>query len=229
MSVSLTRRALAELAGTALLVGIGTGSIVIAVKGGGVPQLWLAAAWFTAVAVPILLFARISGAHLNPVVTLALWLGRRFPAKDVPAYLGAQLIGAFAGSIAVLLSLGSGAHLGATIPSTGNLLLVFVMETSFTCLLVLSVLWLTSDGKVPRSWELMAPPLVVGLSTYFIGPWTGSSLNPARTLAPALLSGDLTALWIYLVAVPAGSIVAVSLLFIFRHLRDLNAREISTA
>jgi aquaporin Z len=212
LTASLPRRVVAEAAGTALLVGIGTGAIVAASRAGGVSQAWLAVAWFVAVAVPIFLFARLSGSHINPVVTLALAIARRFPLRELPAYVGAQLVGAFAGSFFVRVTLGNEAHLGATLPAGGDLGLTFLLEFVFTCLLILSVLWLTSEGTTVRWWDLLLPPLVVGVSTFLIGPWTGSSLNPARTLAPGLLSGDVVGLWVYLVSVPLGSLSAVGLL-----------------
>lgn len=209
MRPPLYQRALAEVAGTALLVGIGTGTIAAAARVGGIPQLWMAAAWFLAVAVPIFLLGRVSGAHLNPVVTLGLAASRRFPWRELPTYVGAQLLGAFAASSSVLLALGDVAHLGATLPAGDDLARTFVLELAFTFLLVLSVLWLTHERKTAHPLDILAPPAVVGISTYLIGPLTGSSLNPARTLAPGILSGDLLGIWVYLIAVPAGSLAAV--------------------
>ncbi|MHB8351700.1 MAG: MIP/aquaporin family protein [Thermoplasmata archaeon] len=200
------RSTLAELAGTALLVGIGTGAIVAAARAGGVSQIWIALAWFVAVAVPILLFVEVSGAHLNPVVTLGLAGSGRIAWAEVPAYLLGQFAGAFLGSLGVALVLGTGAHLGSTIPSTG-VAEAFGAEAVFTALLLASVFLLADRGEGPFRWRLLLPPLVVGLSTYLIGPLTGSSLNPARTIAPAVLSGSYTDLWVYLLAVPAGALL----------------------
>jgi aquaporin NIP len=210
VTVPLGSRLLAEGAGTALLVGIGTGAIVAAARAGGVPQVVLAVAWFAAVALPIYLFARVSGSHLNPAVTLALSAAGRFPRRDVLPYALAQCAGAFAASAIVWGVLGSAAHLGATLPAGGDLGRTFVLEALFTFLLLLSVLWLTTPGKVVRWWELLAPPAVVGLSTFLIGPLTGSSLNPARTLAPAVLSGAVDGWWVYFLAVPLGALAAVA-------------------
>jgi len=167
----------------------------------------LAVAWFAAVAIPVLALARLSGAHINPAVTLGLVVARRFDPRELVPYVGAQLSGAFAGSALVGLTIGTAAHWGATIPHTPDLGLVAVMEFGFTVALVLSVLYLTTRGKKPSNLELLLPAAVVGLSTYLIGPWTGSSLNPARTLAPAVLSGDYLGIWVYLLAVPAAALV----------------------
>jgi aquaporin NIP len=203
---SLVQRCLAEVAGTALLVGIGTGAIVAGANAGGVPQWVLAIAWFVAVAVPVFAFAFVSGSHINPVVTLALAVSERFPPREAPAYVGSQFVGAFVGSGVVLAALGSRARLGATLPKDGNVALAFVLEFGFTAALIASVFWLTRPGPTPSKLELFLPAIVVGISTYFIGPWTGSSLNPARTVAPAALSGDTSGIWVYLTAVPLAAL-----------------------
>ena len=205
MNPSRGKRFLAELAGTARLVGIGTGAIVLSARAGGVPQWQLALAWFVAVLVPIVLFVGISGAHLNPAVTLGLAASGRIAWGEVPEYVLGQFAGAFVGSAAVAVSIGTQAHLGSTLPST-NALTVFVGEATFTAALIAAVFLLADRGEGNFRWRLVLPPLVVGVSTYVIGPLSGSSLNPARSIAPAVLSGSSADLWVYLVAVPLGAI-----------------------
>jgi aquaporin NIP len=205
----LVRRLLAESAGTAALVGIGTGAIVLAARYGGGPQWELAIAWFAAVLVPIVLFVRVSGAHLNPAVTLALAASGRVAWKETPVYVVGQFAGAFVGSAAVALLVGRGADLGSTLPSTG-LVLAFVAEASFTAALVAAVFCLADLGEGRRRWRLLLPPLVVGVSTYVIGPLTDSSLNPARSIAPAVLSGTYTGLWVYLIATPFAALLVAA-------------------
>jgi glycerol uptake facilitator-like aquaporin len=200
MNRSLAQRSLAELAGTALLAGLGIGSIVAGANAGGVPQWVLAAGWFFAVLLPVLLFARVSGAHLNPAVTLMLVCSRRFPPSEAPSYVLAQIAGAFLGAGVVLVTLGGAAHLGATLPRDDDLARTFLLELGFTVALLGSVIYLSHPEKVIRAWELFLPPIVVGISTYLIGPWTGSSLNPARTLAPAVLTGEYLGIWVYFLA-----------------------------
>ena len=200
MNGSLAKRSLAELVGTALLVGIGCGSIVEGSNAGGVSQWVLAVTWFLAVLIPVLAFARISGAHLNPAVTLMLAGSRRFPVREAPPYIASQVVGAFVGVAVVLLLFGGAAHLGATLPRGDDLPRTFVYELGFTVALLLSVVYLSWPRKVVKTWELFLPAIVVGFSTYLIGPWTGSSLNPARSLAPAVLSGDYLGIWVYLAA-----------------------------
>lgn len=210
MRPSYWRRCLAEIAGTALLVGIGTGTIVAAGRLGGIPQWEMAIAWFAAVLIPIVLFIAISGAHLNPVVTLALAASRRIAWEEVPGYWASQIIGALLASLLVRGVLGDGNHLGATVPANGDVLLAFAAEAAFTALLVGSVFYLADRGEGPGRWRIVLPPTVVGISTFVIGPWTGSSLNPARTLAPAVISGTYTDLWVYLVSVPLAALLVAT-------------------
>lgn len=205
MNPSLGRRFFAEGVGTALLVAIGTGAIVLSARAGGVPQWELAVAWFFAVLVPIVLFIGVSGAHLNPVVTVGLAASGRIGWREVPEYVLGQFVGAFLGSAFVAATVGTEAHLGSTLPST-SVTTVFVAEAAFTGALVAAVFVLADQGEGPCRWRLILPPLVVGVSTYVIGPLTGSSLNPARTIAPAVLSGSFAELWVYLVSVPLGAI-----------------------
>lgn len=210
MSVPLRDRCFAELAGTAILVGAGTGSIVSGAAVGGWPQWLLALSWFGAVALPIQAFAYVSGAHLNPAVTLGLVGARRFPPGEAPWFLVAQVAGGFLGSLAVLVLLGPQDHLGATLPGPAGPVWVFPLEFTGAFALVGSVLHLTGLGRAPRRTELLLPAGVVGLATFLIGPWTGCSLNPVRSLAPAVLSGDVTWLWLYFVATAAGTFAAVA-------------------
>lgn len=207
----LVRRCLSEVAGTFLLVGIGTGAMVAGAQAGGVPQWVLAVAWFVAVSLPIVLFIRISGAHLNPVVTGALAVSGRIARSEAPVYWAGQLIGAFLGSLSVAILVGRAIHIGATLPVNGDLLRTFVSELAFTALLVIAVFVLADRGEGRRRWRLLLPGGVVALATLVIGPWTGSSLNPARSIAPAVISGIYDGLWVYLVATAlAGVIVAIS-------------------
>jgi aquaporin NIP len=208
---SLVARCAAEAAGTALLVGIGTGAIVANARGGWFPLPLLAVAWGLAVLVPILLFVRISGAHLNPAVSLALALSGRIDRRELAPYVGAQVVGAFAGSFVVLVGLGDAGHLGATVPAGGQVVRALLGEFAFTGLLVAMVFVLADRGEGRFRWRLGLPPLAVGISTYLIGPWSGSSLNPARTLAPAVVAAVYTDVWVYFVAVPAAALAVAAL------------------
>jgi aquaporin NIP len=193
-----------------VLVAIGTGSIVGSVLTGKISLLGLAVAWFLAVLIPIALFVRRSGAHLNPAVTLALAASGRISWREVPPYVIGQVAGAFLGSAVVLSALGNVDHLGSTVLTQGDILRAFLAELAFTAALIGAVFALSDLGEGPRRWRIFLPPLVVAFATYFIGPWTGSSLNPARTLAPAILSGTYTDLWVYLTAVPLGALIVAA-------------------
>jgi aquaporin NIP len=208
---SIVRRAAAETGGTALLVGIGTGAIVLNARFGGFTSLALAVAWFLAVLVPIVLFIRVSGAHLNPAVTLALAASGRISWREVPPYVLGQFSGAFLASLFILEILGDVGHLGVTVPAQGDVLRAFPAEFAFAAALVAAVFVLSDRGEGRGQWRLLLPPTVVALSTYIIGPWTGSSLNPARSLAPAILSGTYTDLWVYLTAIPLGALLVAAL------------------
>ncbi len=202
------RRCAAEVAGTAPLVGIGTGTIVAG--GGSVPQWLLAMAWFAAVLIPVVAFIDISGAHLNPAVTLALAASGRLAWRVVPGYWAAQFLGALIASGVVRATLGAGNVLGATVPSV-PLAVAFAGEAGFSALLVAAVFLLADNGEGRLRWRLALPPLAVGISTYVIGPFTGSSLNPARTLGPAVWSGVFTDIGLYFTAVPLAALaVAVA-------------------
>ncbi|MGI0071922.1 MAG: MIP/aquaporin family protein [Thermoplasmata archaeon] len=211
MNRQLGVRWAAEAAGTAVLVGVGTGAVGAATKFGGVAQAWMATAGFLAVLIPILLFVEVSGAHLNPAVTLALAASGRIAWAEVPSYWLGQLSGAFVGSACVLALLGDVGYRGATVPTNGQLGLAFGGEAVFTASLVSAVFLLADQGVGRLRWRLLLPPLAVGVATYLIGPLTGSSLNPARTIAPAVFSGTFTDLWVYLVALPLGALVVALL------------------
>jgi aquaporin NIP len=205
------RRCLAEGLGTALLVGLGTAAIVASVRVGFLSIWLIALAWFFAVTLPILLFVRTSGAHLNPAVTLALAASGRIGWEEVAPYVASQIAGAFLGSASVLLLLGDYGSLGATVPFHGDLGLVFLGEALFTAVLVSAVFFLADRGAQHPRFFLLLPGLVVFVSTVVIGPLSGSSLNPARTIAPGVLSGNLTDIWLYLIAVPFGSLVVAGI------------------
>jgi aquaporin Z len=197
-NVAFARRCIAEALGTALLVGIGTGAIVAGARVGGISQALLAFCWFLAVTIPVVLFVTWSGAHLNPAVTLSLTLTRRIDPRESIGYIPSQLLGAFAGSSAVLLFLGNYANLGATVPTQGEFVWAMMGEAFFTAVLVGAVFYLADFGLGRGRWRLLLPGIVVGISTYVIGPVSGSSLNPARSIAPAVLSGVYTDLGFYI-------------------------------
>ena len=207
---------MAELVGTFALVFCGTGAIVInQVSNGAITHVGIAATFGLVVMGLIYSLGDISGAHLNPAVTLALSVAGRFPWRGVLPYLTAQILGALLAS-AVLKGLFPGSVLlGATMPS-GSEAQSFVLEVILTFLLMLVILNSTSGPKETGVMAGVAIGAVVGLEAMFAGPICGASMNPARSIGPAVVSQHLEHLWIYLAAPVLGAALAVPVTFLMR-------------
>lgn len=205
------RRGLAEFLGTFALVFAGTGAIVVnQVQSGIVTHPGIAAVFGLIVTAMIYTFGDVSGAHLNPAVTLAFTAAGRFPTREVPLYLGAQVLGAVAAS-ALLSQLFPGTKtLGETLPS-GSTLQSFIFEMILTFILMLVILQVSTGAREKGITAGMAIGMTVGLEALFAGPICGASMNPARSLGPALVSGRLAEIWIYLIAPSVGALVALPL------------------
>ncbi len=205
------RKYIAEAIGTFGLVLAGTGAVVIdAVTPGGVTHVGIGLTFGLVVMAMIYAVGDISGAHLNPAVTVGFFAAGRLPARCVLPYIASQLIGAFSASLTLLLLFGNHASLGATLP-VGSPSQSFGLETVLTCILVFVILRVSTGSKEVGTMAGIAIGGVVALEALFAGPISGASMNPARSLAPALVSGNLHALWIYLTAPVLGSAIAVSL------------------
>jgi aquaporin Z len=152
----------------------------------------------------------VSGAHLNPAVTLGFWLAGRFPARTVLPYAGAQCTGAILASLTVRLLFPAHPTLGATLPADGPGQ-SFVLELLLTLILMFVILCVSTGAKEKGITAGIAVGAVIGLEALFAGPVSGASMNPARSLAPALVSGHLEQLWVYIVAPVAGAAAAVPL------------------
>jgi aquaporin Z len=205
------RRPLAEFLGTFILVFAGTGAIVINQASGGViGHPGIALTFGLVVLAMIYTFGDISGAHLNPAVTVAFAAAKRFPWKEVPLYLGAQLAGAFAASGLLKFLFPGPGTLGATLPA-GSASQSFVLEVVLTAILMLVILGVSTGAKEKGITAGIAIGATVGLEAMFAGPACGASMNPARSLAPAIVSGHLQHLWLYPVATILGALLAVPL------------------
>ena len=205
------RRPLAEFLGTFILVFAGTGAIVInQVAGGVIGHPGIALTFGLVVLAMIYTFGDISGAHLNPAVTVAFAAAGRFPWKEVPPYLAAQLAGAFAASGLLKHLFPGPGTLGATLPA-GSASQSFVLEVVLTAILMLVILGVSTGSKEKGITAGIAIGAVVGLEAMFAGPICGASMNPARSLAPALVSGHVEHLWLYPVATVLGALLAVPL------------------
>ncbi len=238
MQASLTKKFFAELIGSWMLVVVGAGAaavtlmlaqgekpassfnIGIGALGGLGDWLAIGLAFAIVIAAAIYVFGPVSGCHINPAVTIALWVGRRFPAKEVIPYLLAQFAGAALGAVTLLIMLGSrGATvggLGAPGPFPGiGLMQVFIAETVGTFILMLTIMGIAVDKRAPQGWAGLIIGLIVGGVITTLGNVSGQGINPARTFGPYLidsLAGGPNLwpfFWIYLLAPIIGAIVAV--------------------
>jgi aquaporin NIP len=204
----LLRRAAAEAIGAFALVFAGCGAIVTeAEHPGSLGTVGIALAFGLAIMAMVYATGHLSGAHLNPAVTLAFVCTRHFPARDALAYIGAQVLGAIAGA-ALLLAVwpSKPAALGTTVPTvgTGSAL---AYEAALTAVLMFTIMAVATDSRAVGAGAAIAIGGAVGLDALFGGPITGASMNPARSLGPALVSGHLHDLWIYLLAPAAGAVL----------------------
>ena len=203
------KRLFAEFLGTFGLVFAGTGAIVIdQAANGAVTHVGVALTFGLIVSAMIYAFGDISGAHLNPAVTTGFAVAGRFPWKEVPGYVLAQSAGAFAASGLLRMLFPADQNLGATLPA-GSVGQSFVLEVVLTFFLMLVILSVSTGSKEKGITAGFAIGAVIALEALFAGPICGASMNPARSLAPALVSGHLSSLWIYLLAPVIGAVLAV--------------------
>lgn len=190
---------LAEFLGTFALVLIGPGAISIQLS-----NFWIAFAFGMVVSLMIACFGKISGAHINPAVSLGFYFVSKN--KDFLRYIPYQILGGISASFLIWILIPGNQNYGETLPS-GTIHSTLTIEVVITFLLMLSILII---GKTKRFF-LIAPivGLVVFLAAYFAGPYTGASMNPARSIGPAIVSGEYEALWIYILAPPVGAWFAV--------------------
>jgi aquaporin NIP len=202
------KRFTAEFIGTFALVFAGTGAIVINdVSGGAITHIGIALTFGLVVLAMIYTFGDISGAHLNPAVTLGFWTARRMPARDVPLYISSQFLGAIVASAFIRFLFPQSKLLGATVPA-GSDTQSLLLEGILTLLLMLTILNVSTGAKEKGITAGIAVGAVVALEAMFAGPISGASMNPARSLGPALVSGQLHHLWIYFVAPSLGAFLA---------------------
>ncbi len=204
------RKFVAELFGAFALVFAGTGAIVINDIRGGVTHVGISLTFGLIVLALVYALGDVSGAHLNPAVTLGFVAARRFSIALALPYILSQCAGALLASLVLRLLFPEHSGLGATHPA-GTAWQSFVLELILTLLLMVVILAVSTGAKEKGIMAGVAVGAVIALEALFAGPVCGASMNPARSLGPALVSGNLGDLWIYLLAPIAGAVLAVPL------------------
>ena len=208
---ALVRKFLAEFLGTFALIFAGTGAIVInAESGGAITHLGVALTFGLIVLAMIYTLGDVSGAHMNPAVTVAFAAAGLFPFASVLLYISAQISGALLASLSLHFLFPQNATLGATLP-IGPPMQSFVLELILSGILMFVILNVSHGAKEKGITAGIVVGAVIALEALFAGPICGASMNPARSLAPAIVSGHLEHLWIYLVAPVVGMLIAIPL------------------
>ena len=204
------KKYVAEFIGTFALVFCGTGAVIVdEVRMGSVSHVGVAITFGLIVMAMIYTFGEKSGAHFNPAVTIAFAVHNVFPPRQILPYIISQLAGGLAASFILKFLFPDSKFLGTTLPS-GTYIQSWAMEFILTFFLMLTILGVSEGSKEKGLFAGLAIGSVVLLEAMFAGPISGASMNPVRSLAPAIASGHLTEVWIYLTAPVAGSLFAVS-------------------
>lgn len=203
--MALKKKLCAEFLGTFCLVFTGTGAIVInRISDGAVSHVGVAFTFGLIVLGMIYTLGDISGAHFNPAVTLGFVAARRSSLRLASFYILSQCAGALCASLLLRLLFPVNETLGATLPMGSNAQ-SFVLEFILTAILMFVILGVSTGAKEKGITAGIVIGATIGLEALFAGPISGASMNPARSLAPALISWNLAALWIYLLAPPLGA------------------------
>jgi MIP family channel proteins len=207
MAVSLPQRLAAEFIGTFALVLAGAGAIVIAAdQPGSISHEGISATFGLVIMAMIYATGHISGAHFNPGVTVAFALTRHFSVRDVAPYVAVQCAAAIAAAAVLRALFGNLANLGATLPA-GSEAQSFALEAILSFILMFVIMAVATDSRAIGQAAAIAIGGTVALEALFAGPISGASMNAARSLGPAVVSGNLDHLWLYLVATPIGAVL----------------------
>ncbi|MEA3513716.1 MAG: MIP family channel protein [Campylobacterota bacterium] len=208
----INRRYIVEFIATFIMIFAGCGAIVVETLTGALGHAGVALTWGFVVVALIYTFGHVSGAHMNPAVTLSFTAMKEFDKKDTLPYIIAQILGATFGAFVLYLifleeakSMSELAYLGTTV-ARGSQMQAFIMEFILTFILMLVICGSAVHGKAIKSFAGLAIGLTVGLEAMFAGPITMASMNPARSLGPAIVSGNFENLWVYIVATILGAL-----------------------
>jgi aquaporin NIP len=207
VDIRTARSLLAEAIGTFALVFAGCGAVMVDAKTGALSHVGVALSFGLVIMVMIYSVGHISGAHFNPAVTFAFAVSRHFPWPRVALYWIAQLAGAVAAALVLRASLGDVAHVGATLPR-GSDAQAFLWEAVLTFFLMFVIVAVATDARAVGEAAAIAIGGTVGLDAMFGGPITGASMNPARSLGPAVAAADFTSIWVYVIAPLVGAVLA---------------------
>lgn len=208
----MKRQLTAEFIGTYFLVFAGTGAIVVNELTGALSHLGVCLTFGFIVTALVYSFGHISGAHFNPAVTVGMLVLKKIDGVSAIKYILVQTLAAILASMTVRFLFGNVANLGATLPS-GSAGQSFVLEFMITFLLCTVIYFAAVHSKAETSFAPIAVGATVALCALFAGPISGASMNPARSIGPAIVSGELTYLWIYLIA---PTLAAVASAFVFK-------------
>ena len=204
------KKYIAEFIGTFALVFAGTGAIIINdVSGGTITHLGIGLVFGLVVMTMIYTLGEISGAHFNPAVSFGFWLAKRLSSKDLFVYVTSQVLGGLTASLILRMMFPLHKTLGITLPNIVSVNGDFIFETILTFFLMLVIIHVAQGAKEKGLMAGVAIGGMVALEAIFAGPITGASMNPARSLAPAIVSGHWEYLWVYLTAPFLGAAVAV--------------------
>jgi aquaporin Z len=201
----------AEILGTFIIVFVGTGAIILnEAMGGDITRVGVCLLWGFGVALAISSAGRLAESHFNPAVTIALIVARKFSGKKSVEHIGAQIIGAILASVLLYLIFPKNATLGSTLPSVSPWLAAGI-EIVISFVLMASVALTEVMNIKSRILAALIIGAAVTVTAFFAGPLTGASMNPARSIAPAIVSGHLEYLFLYLIAPIIGMVLAVPL------------------
>ncbi len=221
-TITLLQRLLAEFVGTFTLVFVGTGAIVVnALTNGGISFLGISLAFGIVVMIVVYAIGHISGAHINPAVTIAFTVARHFPLRDMVPYIIAQIAGAIAASFVLRAMFGNVANLGATLP-VGGVSDSFFLELFITFILMFVIISVATDTRAVGEAAAIAIGGSIGVLALMAGLVSGGSMNPARSLGPAIASGAYSGIWIYLVAPTVGATIGA---LVYQLLKERRWRE----